>query len=326
MSMAQSRSLALGAGLASLVWLLPGCSRDVATPPPAPPPPSSAAQKPTPGPLVRPQPQRAVLPAAAASWPAGLRRDVEQAIGLTDAGRSEAIRLILRIAKRGAVAASALDFLSNDERLAARLRAMAGVMLADLRRYDPAALQALALGTNSFAARHACTLLRNLGGAGSRQALLAVEKQRPALAAHIQAQLRLLVESSLAPRMLSLLNQLLADPSSEHKRLAATVLAVEFAGPAEKPLSELLRLIVADRESREQAAFALVEANKQQVLKLTAFAQRGQHPTLRLAAASELATMGQPGRAALRGLSTHPDDPLRSHIARLLARASKKTP
>lgn len=253
-------------------------------------------------------------------WTAPIAKAYEKLHGLGPDDRGQAIKGILALAKRGAAAEGALRRLSDDPARAERVRAMAGVMVARLHRYDRAGLQMLILSKNAFAAREAVLLLSQLGGADAKQALEKAAAQRPAIGTYVRFKLKTLEKKPLPPRAESLLQRLLADPKSDKKKWAATALAVDYPQLSEKPLRALLKMVVADKETRMQAAFALVQANRKKLEKLESFARPGNGRFLRYAAFNELMQLGAPGRAVVKRFAERPGEKMRNHLRRLLAK------
>ncbi|MBW2733798.1 MAG: HEAT repeat domain-containing protein [Deltaproteobacteria bacterium] len=233
-----------------------------------------------------PPPRKKVLEAdLPACWSPSIRKAYLGLRGVAPKERGQAIKGLLALAKHGAKAKDALQRLAQDKSLAQRVRAMAGIMLVRLHRYDRVSLKRLLSSKNSFMAQEAGLLLKS---------------------------------EPLPARVEELLQALLADPSAEKKKWAATALAVDHPQSSEKALQGMLKMVVADKETRMQAAFALVMAKSKDLKKLESFAKPGNDRLLRYAAFNELMQHGSPGRAIVKRLAQEPGEKLRKHLEQLL--------
>lgn len=268
------------------------------------------------------------LPAAAlpkhpaeSSWPAAVQVEYRALRSLGETQGAQVIKAVLRLARLGGAAAGALRALHDDGALPARQRTMAGVMYANLHRFDRGTLAALLASPQVHVARHAALLLSMLGG--SSAALLAREAQRatdPALRAQLERYAAKTKAEGLPTPVLELLHTLLVNPKADKKQWAGTELAVRYAGVAEKALLGLLSEATADAATRLQASLALIEGHRDDVVKLAVYAQRRSPTMLRLAACRQLARKGAAGRKVLSTLAESKGDPVARHARELLGK------
>ncbi|MCK5795719.1 MAG: hypothetical protein KAI47_00935 [Deltaproteobacteria bacterium] len=269
-----------------------------------------------------PPAQRSSSPAGLARWPSAVKADYRalRSGGAGDAGH--VIKGVLRLSRHGGAAGLALAALLADTSLPARVRMMAGVMYANLNRFDPPTLYRLLTSSQSHVARHAALLLSKLGPAVAKGMVpKAAKVSDPGVAAAIRHHAAGAVTRDVTPRTLELLHTLLTSTDIKKKQWAGTELAVSHVAEADRFLRSLLRDAVADPSTRLQAALALVEGHAKDVKALGELAGRQYPVTLRLAACRQLATLGAKGKAALRFLvGKAPNDPLAAQISALAGR------
>ena len=311
------RAGTLAAAVTGLTLLASGCTGDG----PQAPKPRSATPTSKSKAATRPvaEAKAAPSPAVVARWTPAVQQDYKALKALPKDAGPQVIKGVLRLARRGAAAGEALAALHDDSGVSPRMRAMAGVMVANLRRYDPQALGALLASPLPHVARHAALLLSQLGQTGIT---VLVARANKLTDKNLAAQLKRhasTASKTVAPKVLALLHRLQTSTDASKKQWAGTELAVSHIAVAEPFLLRMLREAVADSPTRLQATLALVEGYAKKPQKLKQLADRRHPPQLRLAACQELLKHGKEGRAAVEAFAQKPGDPLANSLKTLLA-------
>lgn len=241
---------------------------------------------------------------------------------LSPATRSEVLKRVLVLARTGAAAQKPLWHIVSNRRLHKSLRIYASLLATLYSRFDYPMLVKMLRGKNPFVSRRAAELLGKYGGTMAKRELLAkaqeVARRHPKFARKLRKYHREAASAIPPARALKYLHSLISHENPRIFKMAATVLAADYAGKVNRELLEILKMPMVNKAVKMQVAFILVEHNKKNIRELEAFCARRHNKYLRYVSMMRLARLGAAGRALLRKFAADPGEPLKSRILALL--------
>ena len=257
------------------------------------------------------------------TWKPEVRSQYDAIRALAPAPKEPVLTAVRKLASQGLDAQPAIMSLAADPALPEPHRAYAGIMSAHFVQFDTAALRAMAQSKhNPFASRQAVDFLADMGGPEVRTFLDGLAQKDPVLAAYIgKALARAPPTEAIPEQERKLLSGMLLG-AVDIKQRAAVVLVDRHQGKTsiDAGLEAGAGSPVADTEAQMHAALALSKIHKDNVPRLKALTARNKNRFVRYTAIQELAAQGPAGEAALRELLASPDEPLRPHIEKRLAK------